>query len=177
LKIVDLRLKIDLQSKIAMKAITLCLAGFFCTVCVLSAQAQATRQLVYQPGVSIASVLAPQDRRVEISKDAPLEGFFPGDIPPGDLIRAHALDAEAVALIRIEKKDSHLTQEGDWVRTTYQASTNEQLRTKGRVTLRPIKFELDGGTVQIHRASVTAVAEWEPPSIPTVPMTACTECP
>jgi len=94
-----------------MKAITCYLAGFLVTVCLLSAQAQSrdTRDLEYQPGVSIASMLAPEDRRVEISKLAPLMGFFPGDIPPADLIRAHALDAEAVALIRIEKKDSHLT--------------------------------------------------------------------
>jgi len=126
------------------------------------AGAQAKRQLVFNPGVTIASQLTPDDRVVEIDGSAPLKGFFSGHLTPADLIRAHALDAQAILVVRIDRMVPHLTPQGDWIRTTYEASITESLRLRKRATPRAVRIDLDGGTLTIQGVTVTANAEWEP---------------
>jgi hypothetical protein len=135
-------------------------------VCLLSnatlVHAQTTRQLNYEEGVAIASLINPGDRRVEIYSQAPLMGFFSGKLPPGELLLAHALDAEAILVITIDKQTPHLTPRADWIETTFQASIVEQLRPSKPIASRAVRMDLDGGTLDIRGATVTAIAEWAP---------------
>ena len=94
--------------------------------------------------------------------DPPLKGFFPGDIAAADLIRAHAMDAQAILLVKIEKTVPHLTPQGDWIKTTYEASIVEQLRPRERDAYPNVRIDLDGGTLDIRGVAVTARAMWEP---------------
>jgi len=130
--------------------IILLLVGWFAASAAHSAaQDRTKRQVSYSPGV-------------EIGRFAPLQGYFPGDISAVELVRGHAPDAEAVLVIRIDKKAPHLTPDKDWIRTTYWASMIEQLRPQGRLASRSIRIEQDGGALQIQGVAVTAIADWEP---------------
>jgi len=129
----------------------------------LLVQGQVDRQLSYQPGVAIATLIRPTDRRVQVDMDpSPLKGFYPGDIAPADLIRAHALEAQAILVVKIDTKVPRLTPQADWIETTYQASIVEQLRPKARIAAPYVRIDLDGGSLEIRGVMVTANAEWEP---------------
>lgn len=125
-------------------------------------RAQIKRQVPFSPGVAISRLIEPTDRSIEILREEPLKGFFPGDIPPADLIRAHALDAEAILVVRVDTVNPYLTPRADWIRTSYQAAVIEQLRPKGRRVSQTVRIDQDGGTLLINGVTATANAESEP---------------
>jgi hypothetical protein len=126
-------------------------------------EAQADRQLLYNPGVAISTLIRPGDRRVRMDwEPPPLMGFFPGDIPAADLLQAHAMDAQAILVVKIEKKAPHLTQQADWIKTTYETSIVEHLRPREPIGSPNLRIDLNGGTLEIRGVTVTANAAWEP---------------
>ena len=72
------------------------------------------------------------------------------------------MDAQAILVVRIEKKAAHLTPQADWIKTTYEASIVEQLRPRAPIASANVRLDLNGGTLEIQGVTVTANAGWEP---------------
>jgi hypothetical protein len=139
--------------------VTCALTAFTATVVAVQ---PASREIIVRPTVPISTLLRPGDTRVVIDYGSPpLRAFIPSFIPVGELLAGNALDADVVAVVRIEVRSPRLTPDGTWIVTRVGARIVEAFKPH---TLRKgdlLEFEQDGGALNLDGIEIECEAEWE----------------
>lgn len=121
--------------------------------------------LSYRRGADIRDRIDPNASAVTILQKG-AEGLVVA--PPDDMSVEEFMTREhdAVALVKIVRKDGYLTPAADWIKSTVTAQVLDVLKPDPRGSLAPdklIAFPEHGGDVQIGATHVSAVRMWAEP--------------